>query len=94
MAQKVNSALIFSAIFVLFLVASYSVTVAEGARAGAEGEVVYPEALCERASQTWTGKCQHTDHCDNQCIQWENARHGACHKRGGNWKCFCYFDHC
>ncbi|WOH13774.1 hypothetical protein DCAR_0933285 [Daucus carota subsp. sativus] len=81
MAQKVNSALIFSAIFVLFLVASYS-------------EVVYPEALCERASQTWTGKCQHTDHCDNQCIQWENARHGACHKRGGNWKCFCYFDHC
>ncbi|KAJ0011008.1 hypothetical protein Pint_34717 [Pistacia integerrima] len=50
------------------------------------------ENLCERASQTWSGKCGNTDHCNNQCKQWEDARSGACHKRGGNWKCFCYFN--
>ncbi|KAL8156383.1 hypothetical protein AgCh_001471 [Apium graveolens] len=93
MAPKASS-LTLSAIFLLFLVASYSVGVAQGARAATEGEVVYPEALCEKPSQTWTGKCGNTKNCDNQCIQWETARHGACHKRGGKWMCFCYFDRC
>ncbi|KAL1801828.1 hypothetical protein ACET3Z_030475 [Daucus carota] len=93
MAPKA-SALTLSAIFVLFLVASYSVGGAKGARAVTEGEVVYPDALCEKASQTWSGSCGNTQHCDNQCIQWETARHGACHTRGGKKMCFCYFDHC
>ncbi|KAH7575056.1 hypothetical protein JRO89_XS02G0041200 [Xanthoceras sorbifolium] len=48
--------------------------------------------LCEKASQTWTGKCGNTGHCDNKCRGWERASHGACHKRDKNWKCFCYFD--
>ncbi|KAK0583371.1 hypothetical protein LWI29_036276 [Acer saccharum] len=48
--------------------------------------------ICEKPSQTWSGKCGNTGHCDNQCKDWEHASHGACHKRDNNWKCFCYFE--
>nr|CBJ55934.1 plant defensin [Bupleurum kaoi] len=92
MAKKLNAVTVSAIFLVVFLIASYSVGAAK--EAGAEGEVVFPEQLCERASQTWSGDCKNTKNCDNQCIQWEKARHGACHKRGGKWMCFCYFDKC
>ncbi|WOH13777.1 hypothetical protein DCAR_0933288 [Daucus carota subsp. sativus] len=47
--------------------------------------------VCEKPSLTWSGKCGNTQHCDKQCQDWEGAKHGACHSRGG-WKCFCYFE--
>ncbi|KAK2665367.1 hypothetical protein Ddye_003941 [Dipteronia dyeriana] len=48
--------------------------------------------ICERPSQTWSGNCGNTGHCDKQCKDWEHASHGACHKRENHWKCFCYFE--
>ncbi|KAI3879051.1 hypothetical protein MKX03_031308 [Papaver bracteatum] len=51
-------------------------------------------ALCERASQTWSGSCVNTGGCNNQCISWEKASTGACHTRKGKKMCFCYFHTC
>nr|CBK62693.1 ragweed homologue of Art v 1 precursor [Ambrosia artemisiifolia] len=50
--------------------------------------------LCEKPSLTWSGKCKvkQTDKCDKRCIEWEGAKHGACHKRDSKATCFCYFD--
>ncbi|KAK1560473.1 hypothetical protein Q3G72_027028 [Acer saccharum] len=48
--------------------------------------------VCEKPSQTWSGNCGNTGHCDKQCKDWEHASHGACHKRDNHWKCFCYFE--
>ncbi|KAI9180360.1 hypothetical protein LWI28_003974 [Acer negundo] len=48
--------------------------------------------ICEKPSQTWSGNCGNTGHCDKQCKDWEHASHGACHKRDNHWKCFCYFE--
>ncbi|KAF5727198.1 defensin [Tripterygium wilfordii] len=48
--------------------------------------------LCEKASQTWSGGCKITSHCDNQCKTWEHAEHGACHVRNSKHMCFCYFN--
>ncbi|KAJ0011011.1 hypothetical protein Pint_34728 [Pistacia integerrima] len=81
MAKTVKSIQFFALFFILVLIANRETTMAE-----------VQENLCEKASQTWSGKCGNTDHCNNQCKQWEDARNGACHKRGGNWKCFCYFN--
>ncbi|XP_035842000.1 major pollen allergen Art v 1 [Helianthus annuus] len=47
--------------------------------------------ICEKASKTYSGKCD-AKKCDEQCISWEKASHGACHKREGKGLCFCYFD--
>ncbi|XP_076930102.1 defensin-like protein 19 [Bidens hawaiensis] len=56
-------------------------------------EIGYVEgALCEKASQTWSGTCRNTGHCDKQCQTWEGAAHGACHVRDGKHMCFCYFN--
>ncbi|KAJ0011015.1 hypothetical protein Pint_34710 [Pistacia integerrima] len=68
----------FALFFILILVANWEMTEVEA-------------KICEKASQTWSGKCKNTSHCDKQCKTWEDARHGACHNKGG-WKCFCYFN--
>ncbi|KAI3965022.1 hypothetical protein MKX01_013953 [Papaver californicum] len=47
-------------------------------------------ALCERASQTWSGSCLNTGGCNNQCKNWEKARNEV----KGKQMCFCYFDSC
>ncbi|KAL4555625.1 hypothetical protein LXL04_038249 [Taraxacum kok-saghyz] len=47
--------------------------------------------LCEKASQTWSGKCIGKK-CDKKCKGWEKALHGACHKREAKANCYCYFD--
>ncbi|KVH92462.1 uncharacterized protein LOC112515704 [Cynara cardunculus var. scolymus] len=46
--------------------------------------------ICEEPSKTWFGKCLDTLKCDKQCIEWEGARHGACHERESKYMCFCY----
>ncbi|CAL9226411.1 unnamed protein product [Arabidopsis halleri] len=48
--------------------------------------------ICQRYSQTWSGRCTETSHCDRQCINWEDARHGACHEDKRGRACFCYFN--
>ncbi|XP_073276088.1 defensin-like protein 1 [Primulina huaijiensis] len=48
--------------------------------------------LCSRLSQTWTGICFKTENCNKQCRSWERAQHGACHRRGIGFACFCYFN--
>ncbi|CAN6935051.1 hypothetical protein HID58_073064, partial [Brassica napus] len=48
--------------------------------------------ICEKYSQTWSGRCTKTSHCDRQCINWEDARHGACHQDKHGRACFCYFN--
>ncbi|KAF5758721.1 putative defensin, plant, knottin, scorpion toxin-like superfamily [Helianthus annuus] len=48
--------------------------------------------ICEKPSKTWFGDCKDTDKCDNRCIDWEGAKHGACHEREAKHMCFCYFD--
>ncbi len=75
-----NKAISATFFLVLFLVASFEMTTVKG--------------LCERASQTWSGNCGNTSHCDNQCKTWEGAAHGACHVRSGKHMCFCYFPGC
>ncbi|PIA52741.1 hypothetical protein AQUCO_01000541v1 [Aquilegia coerulea] len=47
---------------------------------------------CERRSKTWSGPCFNTGGCDDQCKNWEGAKHGACHAQGWGTACFCYFD--
>nr|XP_009785531.1 PREDICTED: defensin-like protein 1 [Nicotiana sylvestris] len=47
---------------------------------------------CKRYSTTWHGECLNSDGCNNQCIKWEGAIHGACHADGFlTAACFCYF---
>ncbi|KAF8020503.1 hypothetical protein BT93_G1043 [Corymbia citriodora subsp. variegata] len=46
---------------------------------------------CERRSKTWSGFCGDSNHCDQQCKNWEGAQHGACHLSGLGRACFCYF---
>ncbi|KVI10697.1 hypothetical protein Ccrd_010893 [Cynara cardunculus var. scolymus] len=48
--------------------------------------------ICEKPSKTWFGKCQDTTKCDKQCIEWEDAKHGACHERESKLMCFCYYN--
>ncbi|KAJ9561106.1 hypothetical protein OSB04_006266 [Centaurea solstitialis] len=49
--------------------------------------------VCEKPSKTWSGKCKDTAKCDKQCIEWEDARHGACQRRESSKDlCYCYFD--
>ncbi|KAI7728436.1 hypothetical protein M8C21_027649 [Ambrosia artemisiifolia] len=48
--------------------------------------------VCERRSQTWSGYCGDSKHCDQQCREWEGAAHGACHRQGVGRACFCYFN--
>ncbi|KAL5788674.1 hypothetical protein ACOSP7_005623 [Xanthoceras sorbifolium] len=80
MAAKTLKSIHFFAIFFVFVLIASSEMMAMEAK------------VCEKASQTWSGKCGETTHCDKQCKEWEDARHGACHKRGNHWKCFCYFN--
>ncbi|KVI10699.1 Gamma thionin [Cynara cardunculus var. scolymus] len=47
--------------------------------------------ICEQPSKTWFGNCTDTQKCDKQCIEWEDARHGACRQRETKFMCFCYF---
>ncbi|XP_027079997.1 defensin-like protein 1 [Coffea eugenioides] len=47
--------------------------------------------ICSKRSQTWTGICIKTENCDSQCKSWEGAQHGACHRSGFGFACFCYF---
>ncbi|KAL6007168.1 hypothetical protein ACLOJK_032664 [Asimina triloba] len=69
------------AVFLIFLLAAATVDVEM-----AEGK------LCEKRSQTWSGPCLNSDGCNDQCIKWENAKHGACHFEFPGSACFCYFD--
>ncbi|KAJ9561105.1 hypothetical protein OSB04_006265 [Centaurea solstitialis] len=48
--------------------------------------------VCETPSKTWFGKCTDTKRCDEQCIEWEDAKHGACHERESQFMCYCYYD--
>nr|GFB97936.1 anther-specific protein SF18-like [Tanacetum cinerariifolium] len=48
--------------------------------------------ICEKPSKTWFGTCKDTEKCDKRCIDWEGAKHGACHQREAKYMCFCYFD--
>ncbi|GJV79569.1 anther-specific protein SF18-like protein [Tanacetum coccineum] len=48
--------------------------------------------ICEKPSKTWFGTCKDTEKCDKRCIDWEGAKHGACHQRESKYMCFCYFD--
>ena len=48
--------------------------------------------VCEKPSKTWSGKCLDTKKCDQQCIEWEDAKHGACHQREAKYMCFCYYE--
>ncbi|KAJ9551709.1 hypothetical protein OSB04_015754 [Centaurea solstitialis] len=50
------------------------------------------DKTCERRSKTWTGYCGDSKHCDQQCREWEGAKHGACHREGLGMACFCYFN--
>ncbi|KAL7585299.1 hypothetical protein Lser_V15G45737 [Lactuca serriola] len=36
--------------------------------------------VCERRSKTWSGFCGDSKHCDQQCREWEGAKHGSCHR--------------
>ncbi|KAI3809790.1 hypothetical protein L1987_19390 [Smallanthus sonchifolius] len=54
-------------------------------------EIEATPKLCEKTSKTFSGKCDNKK-CDEKCISWEKAVHGACHKREGKDGCFCYFD--
>nr|AHM10372.1 defensin [Eclipta prostrata] len=76
-----NSVAFFAFLLILFVLAISEIGSVKG-------------ELCEKASQTWSGTCRITSHCDNQCKSWEGAAHGACHVRGGKHMCFCYFSHC
>ncbi|KAJ8574075.1 hypothetical protein K7X08_010586 [Anisodus acutangulus] len=67
----------FLALFFFFLIASTDMQVAESIG-------------CEKKSTTWSGPCLDSDGCNNQCINWEHAVHGACHFDWGS-ACFCYF---
>ncbi|XP_068636351.1 defensin-like protein 19 [Aristolochia californica] len=48
--------------------------------------------LCEKRSVTWSGMCINTHHCDQQCKDWEEAVHGACHFQWPGFACFCYVE--
>ncbi|CAA0821478.1 Defensin-like protein 19 [Striga hermonthica] len=72
------------ALFISFLlIASCGIPVAEGG-----------SPLCSKMSQTWSGFCGISKHCDNQCRKWEKAERGACHHKGLGFACFCYFKKC
>ncbi|PWA50221.1 gamma-thionin [Artemisia annua] len=51
-----------------------------------------PNKVCSRRSETWSGICGDSKHCDEQCRNWEGAAHGACHRQGVGRACFCYFN--
>ncbi|XP_076917621.1 defensin-like protein 19 [Bidens hawaiensis] len=74
-----NSSVFFAFLLILFVLAISEIGSVKG-------------ELCEKASQTWSGNCGNTGHCDNQCRSWEGAAHGACYVRGGKHMCFCYFN--
>ncbi|XP_015081958.1 defensin-like protein 1 [Solanum pennellii] len=48
--------------------------------------------VCGRRSSTWSGLCLNTGNCNTQCIKWEHASSGACHRDGFGFACFCYFN--
>ncbi|XP_022842067.1 defensin-like protein 1 [Olea europaea var. sylvestris] len=78
MAKSQISKVIFSALLICFLLI-------------ASNEVQIVEAkVCSRLSRTWSGICLNTGNCDRQCRNWEKAQHGACHRRGWGFACFCY----
>ncbi|PHT27756.1 Defensin-like protein 1 [Capsicum baccatum] len=74
-----NNKVILSLLFCFLLVASNEMQVGEA-------------KVCQRRSKTWTGPCIHTDNCNRQCMNREDARSGACHKSGFGAACFCYFN--
>ncbi|KAI3915814.1 hypothetical protein MKX01_013270 [Papaver californicum] len=56
----------FALIVFVFAISNITTTPVEG-------------ALCERASQTWSGSCLNTGGCNNQCISWERAKNVLCY---------------
>ncbi|OMO75638.1 Knottin [Corchorus olitorius] len=81
MAKSLSSFATFLALLCLFFLLS------------TPNEMKMAEAkICEKRSQTWSGWCGNSSHCDRQCKNWENARHGSCHADGLGWACFCYFN--
>ncbi|OMO75640.1 Knottin [Corchorus olitorius] len=70
---------LFALFFIVILLANQEIPVAEA-------------KLCQKRSKTWTGICIKTKNCDNQCKKWEKAEHGACHRQGIGFACFCYFN--
>ncbi|KAL2458459.1 defensin-like protein 1 [Forsythia ovata] len=46
--------------------------------------------ICSRLSKTWSGVCLNSGNCDRQCRNLEGAVHGACHRKGWGFACFCY----
>uniref|UniRef100_A0A3Q7EAU8 Knottins-like domain-containing protein n=1 Tax=Solanum lycopersicum TaxID=4081 RepID=A0A3Q7EAU8_SOLLC len=58
----------------------------------ASNEIQKAESIgCEKMSVTWSGPCFDTGGCNNQCINWEHAIHGACHWDWTGPACYCYF---
>ncbi|XP_076946219.1 defensin-like protein 19 [Bidens hawaiensis] len=74
-----NSVAFFAFLLILFVLAISEIRFVKG-------------ELCGKPSQTWSGNCGNTGHCDNQCRSWEGAAHGACHWHGVKHMCFCYFN--
>ncbi|KAK6139729.1 hypothetical protein DH2020_026528 [Rehmannia glutinosa] len=75
---QVSSTIFFALFFCFLLIASYETGVAEA-------------KICGKMSKTWSGMCVNSGNCDRQCKNWEKALHGACHRRGFGFACFCYF---
>ncbi|KAL7137052.1 hypothetical protein ABFS83_10G068300 [Erythranthe nasuta] len=75
MAKSSSTNFFALSFFFLLIIASYEMKAGEA-------------ALCQKMSQTWSGTCMNTGHCDRQCKNWENAVHGACHR----FSCRCYFN--
>nr|AKE49473.1 plant defensin 1.2-like protein PDF1.2-1 [Dimocarpus longan] len=80
MAKTLKSVQFFALFFLVILLAG--------------SEMTAVEALCSKRSKTWSGPCFITSRCDRQCKRWENAKHGACHRSGWGFACFCYFNKC
>ncbi|KAM3379342.1 defensin-like protein 1 [Capsicum galapagoense] len=74
----------FLALFFFFLIVSTDMQVAESRNPRSN-------IGCEKSSVTWSGPCFDTEGCNNQCINWEHAIHGACHMDWLGPACYCYF---
>ncbi|KAF3784981.1 Defensin-like protein 19 [Nymphaea thermarum] len=81
MAKSQSVATLCTLLLFIFLLAASEVS----------GADPYP---CTKRSQTWFGVCLNSNGCNNQCITWEKAVHGACHQSGFGFACFCYYYHC
>nr|ANG09049.1 defensin D3r precursor [Nigella sativa] len=47
---------------------------------------------CERPSGTWSGVCDNSGKCKDQCIRLEGAKHGSCNYKFPAHRCICYYE--